>query len=110
MKEPRDFIQQYYESIRDKYPELSYVQIEEVCRHPFTFVKEKMKQPNLPEVRLKYFGVFRVKMLRVNDRFAENEKMFSLGRITEERYLHFKNILTNFIERNESKSNNDQCD
>jgi len=103
MKEPRDFIYQYCESIKDKYPELSTAQIEEICRHPFSFVKEKMKQSNLPEVRLKYFGVFRVRLLRVKDRFAENEKMFSLGRITENRYLHFKKILTNFIERNESE-------
>ena len=103
---PRELIEEFYEQVKEKYPDMNYAQIEAICRHPFTFVRKKMEQPNLPDIRLKYFGVFRVKPYRAKDRLKENDRMLALGRITPKKHGHFKTILSNFIERHESKSNN----
>lgn len=54
----KDLIEGYFETIKEKYPDFD--RVNEVCRYPFKFVKEKMTEGKFRDIRLKYFGVFKV--------------------------------------------------
>jgi adenylate kinase family enzyme len=56
--EAKDIIEEYFETIKDKYSDFEKVNI--TCRYPFKFVKEKITEGKFKDIRLKYFGTFKV--------------------------------------------------
>ena len=60
-----EIFNEYYESIKENYPHLTRDQIKETCMFPWKLMNKKMKEPNLPSIRLKYFGQWVVKEGRV---------------------------------------------
>ena len=94
-----EFIDGFVDQVAHKYPHLSKRQLTEACRHPFVFLREKMKLATFPEIRFKYFGVFRVSVPRAKSKLKDLEKMNEKGQVSEEKYNHYKEALTNFISR-----------
>ena len=56
--EAKDLVEEYYEQIKDEYPELN--KVREACRFPFKFTREKIIEGELKDIRFKYFGSFKV--------------------------------------------------
>lgn len=104
MIESEETIKSFYNSIKDKYPDLEYAQIQEICRNPFIFVKAAMKSKLFPEIRLKYFGTFKVNLGRAKAQLKETIRIFGLNRIDKETFDYYYDALHNFIDRHESKS------
>ena len=53
-----DLIQEYYDSIKESYPNLTLQQCNEVCSTPFIEVRKAIESGEFPTVRLKFFGTF----------------------------------------------------
>lgn len=60
MLDTTELISRFYEVIRLDYPELPIEEVTKIIRSPFIFLKEKMKHSNLPEIKFKFFGKFKV--------------------------------------------------
>lgn len=65
MLEPEELIGKFYLSIKDKYPDLTLQDITLVCQAPFIFLREQMAKVTLPQIRFKYWGVYKVKAGRL---------------------------------------------
>jgi len=59
MINPKDLIQEYHETyVKERYPDIKLNQTETICRYIFKFVKNKIKEGRLKNIRLKYLGIF----------------------------------------------------
>lgn len=103
-KEPVDFIIEYYESIKDDYPHLTFADIERVCRNNFRVIKSEMKNGTLRTIRLRYFGTFVVFRGRALGMLRKTEKMQKQGKVTEETYHYIHEIVGNYLKREHNES------
>lgn len=56
--ETKDLIQEYFEEVRSKYPDISFEKFSVICRAPFLFFRKMMERPDFPLIHVKYFGKF----------------------------------------------------
>lgn len=54
-------IEKFHDSIKEEYPDLTFNDVRAIVRNPFLFLRKQMAKPHLPTVRMKYWGIFRVK-------------------------------------------------
>jgi len=82
-----DLIEQFYETIKEKYPNLSKKQIEDMCKSIFHFVVDGMSRRDMPTIHIKYLGKFRVFASKVQNKIIENRLRFEeLGVISEKAF------------------------
>lgn len=97
--EPKELIRQYYESIKDTYPNIDFKNMDIIIRSPFNLLRTVIKSQLLPEVRFKYLGTFKVKVKKANLSLDKAYKMFQEGKILEEDWLRVKDALVTLIDR-----------
>ena len=51
-------IQEYFESIRESYPNITLEQCNEICSEPFIHTRKSIESGEFPTIRLKFFGTF----------------------------------------------------
>jgi hypothetical protein len=106
MMDSEDLIREYWDSIKEKYPELSYEEVKEICHSPFVFLKDMMQREDLPEVRMKYLGVFRVYLNRAKyilDQLEQRKTSGSVGqRMSDQRRERFRVSVEKFIIKTEN--------
>lgn len=86
--ETDDSIKQYYELVKHKFPNMSYIQFQEICKNPFKFFKLKIETPEMPTIHIKYFGkltVFSATIKRLLKELEVKKKYISI-----ERYERYK--------------------
>lgn len=93
-------VEDYYDTIKDKYPELNFLQVQEMCYTPFRMLKELWKKSCLEEVRFKYFGTFRISNARLKAEYKYIGSELERGIITEEEYLTKKKDIELFFKQN----------
>jgi hypothetical protein len=98
--EPKESIKQYYESVKDKYPELTEVHFNMICRSPFVLLKRCIKSVLLPKVRFKGLGVFYVDVILANYSLDKLHKRREQNKITQEDFDRIHPILLDYIDRN----------
>lgn len=91
-----DLVEEFYEEIKNTYPDISLNEFRIICNSPFKFTKEVINRGTLKNVRLQYFGVFEVMPSRVKYSLKTLENNYKTGKITEERYNKRKEILENY--------------
>lgn len=97
-------IEQYYEKIKENYPDLSFDELKKIVSAPFSFLKQEMASPELPTIRLKYFGTFVVYEGRAKYILERTEESFRKGNITEKLYNERKKTIQALLQkRNENK-------
>lgn len=94
-----ELVEEFYEEIKKDYPDLSLDQITEICYSPWFFLKNEMENGLLPEIRFKYFGVFKVQPTRAKFMLHQAEKSFLKGNIDERRIKYLREMINNFIKR-----------
>lgn len=99
-----ELLNSFYAEVSDQYPELTKKQIEDICRSPFEFVRERMKSTVFPEIRLQNFGVFKVRVKNAERRLAETKMWFLAGKIPQQTHDYYVNSITKFLEKHESKN------
>ena len=93
-----DLVEEFYEEIKNTYPDISLNEFRIICNSPFKFTKEVINRGILKNIRLQYFGVFEVMPSRVKYSLKTLENNYKTGKITEERYNKRKEILGNYEE------------
>lgn len=53
-------IKDYFNTIKEKYPDLTLEELTIIVKAPFSFMRKCMKQVNLPTIRFQYLGIFTV--------------------------------------------------
>ena len=91
-----DLVEEFYEEIKNTYPDISLNEFRIICNSPFKFTKEVINRGTLKNVRLQYFGIFEVMPSRVKYSLKTLENNYKTGKITEERYNKRKEILENY--------------
>lgn len=78
-------IKEYYDEVGDQY-DINFAKFEEICRSIFKFIKISISSDKLMDIRLKYFGLFRVAKGRLYYFKRGLEKRYAEGDVTEEEY------------------------
>ena len=67
-----------------------------ICTAPFRFIKEVLNRGLLKNIRLQYFGIFKVSSSRVKHTLKSLEESYQKDLISEKRYEERKEILKNY--------------
>ena len=91
-----DLVEEFYEEIKNTYPDIPLNEFRIICNSPFKFIKEVINRGVLKNVRLQYFGVFEVMPSRVKYSLQKLEENYKEKKISEERYNKRKEILEKY--------------
>ena len=90
-------IKQYYEEVKDKYPDIDFNRFREACRFPFEYIKKVIMGGMLPIIMVKHLGKFRTFPGKVKDRIRANKVYYEKGIIDEETFTKEDTRLTNHL-------------
>lgn len=97
--ENKELIEQFYEQEKDKYPDLTLEQFRDICFGPWRFLKQEMESGDLPEVRFKYFGTFKVYEGRAKNMLFNLKQRFQFKKIDSKQYFKLKEMLEKYLKR-----------
>lgn len=86
-------IQQYYETIKDKYPNLSYEEVYNLCHSPFKSIITYMRDERLPHIFIKHLGKFKVFPSKIKDLIKAFQVFYDKGYHTKEKYEKIQEFL-----------------
>lgn len=90
-------IADYYQKIKDDYPDLTLSELVIICNAPFAFLRDMMKKVTLPTVRFKYFGSFIVYRKRIENAGKVAQRIMQWEGMSEEKFKKIQNL----VEENE---------
>jgi hypothetical protein len=97
-------IEQYYDKVKHLYPHITFEQFKESCKGQFEYTAKQMASGELPVIRLKYFGTFLVYPKKAEASLRRINERFRFGKIDKNYYFRMREMLQNFLNRNESKN------
>lgn len=97
-------IKEYYETIKDQYPDLSFDQISEICKAPFIFFKKCIQSGELPRIYIKYIGKLIVRRTRILKQKKIEESKHARGWIDPERYENNMKFYDYYLKELENES------
>jgi len=77
-------IEQYYESVKDQYPDIDFQTFSTMCRTPSEFIKHCIRQDNIPIIHVKYLGKIRTYRTRLKRIIYIYTKRVALNKDTPE--------------------------
>lgn len=95
----QDLIEEFYEGVKEDYPTLTFDQVRDVAFGPWRFLKTEMETGELPEVRLKYFGVFTVFKGRAVKLLGDLPRKVAIGTITKEKKKQLETMIIKYLNR-----------
>ena len=98
-KDNQQMIDEYYNSIKDKFPGLTREECAKCCMTPFEYAKQEMESGDLPTIRFKYFGTLVVYHKRAIGLFEELKKQFHELKVDSKVYFSKKVMFEKFIEK-----------
>ena len=96
-----ELIEEYYQSIKEDYPDLTLEQCREIVMSPYNMLKNEMSSGNLSTVRLKYLGTFLVYKARAKGMLKHLTQRFKLHKIDRNEYFEKKKIIEDFVGESE---------
>jgi len=99
-----NLIKEYYETIKDEYPNIPFKQIELMCKTPWTFLRHQMRKSSLPIVKFMYLGMFIVKRGVLDSIEPTADRLIEQNRITPRKYEKLKKIVEHH-NQNQDESN-----
>lgn len=103
--ENQELLKEFYDRVKDKYPDLTQKQIKECCTTQYSFVRKEMESGELPAIRLKYFGTFLVYPKRAAAILNRLKRQFDEHKITPKHYFDKKAMIDKFLGNEEQKEN-----
>jgi hypothetical protein len=100
-----DLVEEYYESIKDKYPNLTLKQCNEIVSASFIEARKGIESGEFPTIRLKYFGTFVAYPKRVASILKGYEVMFKEHRITPFNFFKKKEMLEKYLNKFKDEKN-----
>ena len=98
-----ELVAEFYNKIRQEYPDMTLEQCNDIVSAPFRQMKAGIMTPEFPTIRLKFFGTFVVYPERVKAILKNYTKMFKEHRMRPVRYFKKKEQLENFLKRKENE-------
>ena len=98
MESSTSTIEQYYETVREQYPNIDLEHFKLICTAPFKLVKKVMSSGILRNIRLQYLGVFEVSQSRVKYSKRTLTENYENGLISERRYTERLKVLNSYEE------------
>ena len=95
--ENKELVDEFYESIKEDYPHYDLEQIRNVIYGPWRYVVSLMKRGDLPEIRIKYFGVFLVNKGTAIMQLKKLKKDFEEGKINHRHYFKLKKMFEEYL-------------
>lgn len=92
-----ELMSEYFESIKEKYPDLTLEQVKEICPAPFEFLRKEIESGELPVIRLKYFGTFLVYEKRARSILERMKIQFQDLKLDAQVFFKKKEILDKFL-------------
>ena len=89
-------IEQYYELIKERYPDITLEHFKLICTAPFKQIKRVMSSGVLRDIRLQFFGVFEVSGSRVKYSKKTLTENFENNLISEKRYTDRLKVLDSY--------------
>ena len=86
-KDNQQMIDEYFNSIKDKYPGLTREECAKCCVAPFDYAKQEMEGGELPTIRFKYLGTLVPYPKRVVGLFEELKRQFTELKVDSKTYL-----------------------
>ena len=97
-------LREFASTLPKEYGKLTLQQLRFICFTPWAFLRKQFQSGYLPEIRFRYFGVFRVSEKKALFELSKAEIRFAKGLITEEEYYRVKTMVDNFVRRNNNES------
>lgn len=79
-------IREYWDLVKEKYPNFTFEKFEKVCKAPFYFFKSQIESKDTPVVHIKYLGKFRIYPKNVRWLMTKIKYKRDKGFIDEERF------------------------
>ena len=95
----KDVIADLWKREKENYPDLTYEEFTEICRHPVDFIKACIQSPTLPVIRIKYFGIFEVFPGKLDNLLRRIDNSLKKGRISVEKYNRLKKYYEELLEK-----------
>lgn len=90
-------VKEYYNTVKDKYPDIPSRQFEDICHSPFYYMIECMKK-KITIILVKYLGKLKIQSGTIKKLINRNEFRGNKKLITEEeyrrRYWEYKDLLS----------------
>jgi hypothetical protein len=103
-------IKEYYETIKDKYPHLSFDDVQGICKTPGAFIKECIRGNHYPTVLVKYIGKFRVFGSKLKAQIKNEKAYLERGIITQEVHDERVDRYQKHLKALEDEKDNDDCE
>ena len=94
----QDLMSEFYQEIKDKYPEVDYNQIKDILFGSWMNLKQEMESGDLRDVRFEFFGVFRVYEKRVAGSHKMNKIKLEKGIMPLDKFNHYSNMYDTDVE------------
>lgn len=107
IEETDDLIRQYYEQVRDKYPEIDLEHFKVICKVPFLYFKKAMASAFLPIIHIKYLGKLLIQPRTAKAVIKVWTDKLSAGTITEEEFQEKTINLKRHTDEYEEQDNED---
>lgn len=95
----QDLMSEFYQEIKDKYPEVDYNQIKDILFGSWMNLKQEMESGDLRDVRFEFFGVFRVHEKRVAGSHKMNQIKLEKGIMPLDKFNHYSNMYDKYFKR-----------
>lgn len=98
-----DLLNEFYNTIKDKYPTLTEKQIKKVVNGFLAWVKDTIQQDDFQTINIKYFGKFAPLKGKIVGLLNYNNKRFEEHKINKEEFEKKTKKLVNFINNNKDE-------
>lgn len=88
-------IKEFYETIKDQYPQVDLNMCMDICKSPFIFIRKCISGSMvLPDIVVKYLGKFRMTLGRIRTMKAAASHNAQVGNITAEEFQSLYDMLS----------------
>lgn len=97
--ENKELVEEFYDENISKFPNVTLEETKEICFAPWRFLKQEMESGELPEVRFKYFGTFKVYRGRAENMLYNLKQRFKFHKIEPKQFFKLKEMLDNYLKK-----------
>lgn len=101
--ENKEIFEEFCKKHSHQFPGMNEQQIKEACYSSWSFLKKEMESSELPNIRLKYFGNFKVYDSKVVRMLTTMKDKFINKRIDPKNYFRIKKMLETYLNKKNEK-------
>ena len=94
-----ELFEAFYLKKKAEYPHLTFEQFKEIVSTPWLFVKQQMETGELPEIRLKFFGNFKVYPKKAASELNKLDDRLERKLISPEQHKKFKEMIETYLKK-----------